>query len=180
MAAGDCKQSLKPIKIYHKAFGYTPKENLHPETHSPVNGCLRTYVKYLSIWIFQSVQASIYYNRILVSPCASLVFEWRETSVVVKYKQLGCAVTSNWCSHGHAWQQCDQASNHPTKGRSLCTSLVIRAEPSQFVFCCTVSPVFVIIPAVFGNISEACGQRTPRAGFLNHDFAICQTPSVFP
>lgn len=60
------------------------------------------------------------------------------------------------------------------------SATVIRAEPSQFVFCCTVSPVFVIIPAVFVNISEACGQRTPRAGFLNHDFAICQTPSVFP
>lgn len=39
MAAGDCKQSLKPIKIHHKAFGYTPKENLCPETCSPVNGC---------------------------------------------------------------------------------------------------------------------------------------------
>lgn len=118
--------------------------------------------------------------RILVSPCANLVFEWRVTLVVVKSKQLGCAVTSNWCSHWHTLQECDQASNHRTTSRSLCNSLVIRAEPSQFVFCCTVSPVFVIIPAVFVNISEACGQRTPRAGFLNHDFAICQTPSVFP
>lgn len=44
MAAEDCKQSLKPIKINHKTFSWTPKENLCPGFCSPFNDCYTVFL----------------------------------------------------------------------------------------------------------------------------------------
>lgn len=46
------------------------------------------------------------------------------------------------------------------------SAAVIWPDSSQLVSFCTVSPVFVIIPAVFGNISETCGRKNPLRQFL--------------